>query len=80
MFPVAAYETEMRGDRVRAGQQAARDAGKTWGGSQKDRRHKVTDEQVQAIIEMKSRGEKVARIARTVSLSRLTVYRVLESN
>ena len=32
---VAAYETEMRGDRVRAGQQAARAAGKTWGGSKK---------------------------------------------
>ena len=36
------------------------------------------DDQVQAIISMKAKGEKVARIARTVSLSRLTIYRVLE--
>ena len=40
---------------------------------------KVTDEQVRAIIEMKARGEKISRIARTVSLSRLTIYRVLEN-
>lgn len=77
---VAAYETEIRGERVRAGQQAAKDAGKTWGGSRKGTRRKVTDEQVQAIINMKARGEKIARIARTVSLSRLTIYRVLESS
>ena len=75
---VAAYETEIRGERVRAGQQAARDAGKKWGGSQKGARRKVTAEQVKAIIDMKARGEKIARIARTVSLSRLTIYRVLD--
>ena len=75
---VAAYETEIRGERVKAGQAAARAAGKRWGGSQKGRRIKVTDEQVKAIISMKNSGEKVARIARTVSLSRLTIYRVLE--
>ena len=74
---MAAYETELRGERVRAGQQAARDAGKKWGGSKRGSRRKVTGEQVQAIIDMKARGEKIARIARTVSLSRLTIYRVL---
>ena len=76
---VAAYETEIRGERVKAGQAAARAAGKKWGGSHKGRRLKVTDEQVKAIISMKAQGEKVASIARTVSLSRLTIYRVLES-
>ena len=76
---VAAYETEVRGERVKAGQAAAKAAGKTWGGSQKGRLLKVTDEQVRAIIRMKAEGEKVARIARTVSLSRLTIYRVLEN-
>ena len=77
---VAAYETEIRGERVRAGQQAARAAGKKWGGSRKGRRVKVTDEKIRAIITMKARGEKIAWIARTVSLSRLTIYRVLESH
>ena len=75
---VAAYETEIRGERVKAGQAAARAAGKRWGGSEKGRRLKVTDEQVKAIIALKDSGEKIARIARTVSLSRLTIYRVLE--
>lgn len=75
---VAAYETEVRGERVKAGQAAARAAGKTWGGSKKGSRRKVTDEQVRIIIELKNRGEKIARIARTVSLSRLTIYRILE--
>jgi len=75
---VAAYETEVRGERVKAGQTAARAAGKRWGGSKKGRLLKVTDEQVQAIVAMKAKGEKISRIARTVSLSRLTIYRVLE--
>jgi DNA invertase Pin-like site-specific DNA recombinase len=35
---VAAYETEVRAERVLAGQAAARAAGKKWGGSQKGRR------------------------------------------
>jgi len=39
---------------------------------------KGTNEQVQAIIEMKTKGEKISKIARTVSLSRLTVCCVLE--
>ena len=77
---VAAYETEIRGERVRAGQQVARDAGKKWGGSKKGRRVKVTDEQVDVILSLKTQGAKIASIARTVSLSRLTVYRVLENN
>ncbi len=77
---VAAYETEIRGERVRAGQAAARAAGKKWGGCKKGRQVKVTDEKIQAIVSMKANGEKISRIARTVSLSRLTVYRVIENN
>lgn len=40
---VAAYETEIRGERVKAGQAAVQAAGKTWGGSLKGRRLKVAD-------------------------------------
>ena len=75
---MAAYETEVRGERVKAGQSAAKASGKKWGGSQKGRLLKVTGEQAMAIIKMKADGEKITRIARTVSLSRLTIYRVLE--
>jgi len=75
---VAAFETEIRGERVKAGQKAARDAGKRWGGSKKGRRIKTTQDQVSAIVKMKAEGMKIARIARTVSLTRLTIYRILE--
>ena len=75
---VAAYETEIRGERVKAGQVAARKAGKRWGGSRKGRRIKVREEQVQAILEMRGRGERISRIARTVCLSRLTIYRIVK--
>jgi len=74
---VAAYETEVRGERVRAGQAASRAAGKRWGGSRKGWRHKVNDQQVAAILKMKVDGEKVTKIAKTVSVTRGTVYRIV---
>lgn len=74
---VAAFETELRGERVRAGQQAAKAAGKTWGGSEKGRRYGVSDEQVEAIIKMKGEGEKISKIVRATGVSRSSVYRVL---
>ena len=77
---VAEYETEVRAERVKAGQQAARAKGKRWGGSKPGRHLKVTPEQVDAIIDMNGRGEKVTRIARITGLSRPTVYRVLRGS
>lgn len=74
---VAAYETEVRSERQRAGIEAAREAGKVWGGSEKGRLISVTPEQVDAVRKLKAEGVKVARIARTVGLSRPTVYRLL---
>ena len=74
---IAAFETELRGERVRAGQQASRAAGKRWGGSKPGWRYKVTDQQIKAILAMKSKGETVVNIAKTVNLSRGSVYRVL---
>jgi DNA invertase Pin-like site-specific DNA recombinase len=73
---VAAYETEVRAERVLAGQAAARAQGKSWGGSQKGRMIWVTDEQKAQVLAM--RGNKIAKIARTVGLSRPTIYRLLE--
>ena len=74
---VAAYETEVRSERVVAGQQAARAAGRTWGGSKLGRRLKVTAEQEATIRQQKSAGVGVTAIAREVGLSRPTVYSVL---
>jgi DNA invertase Pin-like site-specific DNA recombinase len=74
---VAEYETEVRGERVAAGQAVARKKGKKWGGSKKGWRWKVSDDQVTAIREMKAAGRKVAHVARVTGLSRPTIYRVL---
>ena len=73
---VSAYETEIRGERVQAGQAVAKQQGKTWGGSMKGRLLTVTKEQRKQVWSM--RGDKIARIARTVGLSRPTIYRLLE--
>ncbi len=75
---VAEYETEVRAERVAAGQAVARRNGKRWGGSKKGWRWKVTDDQITAIQELKAAGKAVAAIARVTGLSRPTVYRVLE--
>ena len=74
---VAEYENEVRRDRILAGQEVARRNGKSWGGSEKGWRWKVTDDQVNAIHEMKSAGKPITQIARVTGLSRPTIYRVL---
>ncbi len=76
---VAAYENEVRSERIIAGQAAARANGKTWGGSEKGRRVKVTDEQVRTIERMHADGESKAAMSRATGLSRPTVYAVLGS-
>jgi DNA invertase Pin-like site-specific DNA recombinase len=74
---VAEYETEVRAERVAAGQAVARRNGKKWGGSKKGWRWRVTDDQVAAIHDMRGRGKRIVHIARVTGLSRPTVYRVL---
>jgi DNA invertase Pin-like site-specific DNA recombinase len=77
MAGVAAYETEIRAERVTAGQAVARAKGKRWGGSKPGVRKKVTPTQVTAIHALKAQGAKVAAIAKALGLSRPTVYDVL---
>lgn len=74
---VAAYENEVRSERILAGQAAARAAGKTWGGSRKGRRLSVTDEQIAAVKRMNGHGETKAAMARATGLSRPTIYSIL---
>lgn len=76
---VAEYETEVRAERVLAGQKVAQKNGKKWGGSDKGWHWKVTDDQLAAINEMRSSGKPVAQIARITGLSRPTIYQVLRS-
>ncbi len=75
---VAAYETEVRAERILAGQAAARLRGVRWGGSALGRRIKVTIEQISLIRRMKSEGHEIASIARGTGLSRPTIYRILD--
>jgi DNA invertase Pin-like site-specific DNA recombinase len=79
---VAAYETEMRGERVLAGQAVAKDNGQTWGGAQSSKpgvRKKVSELQESLIRKMKADGESIVAIAKAVGLSRPTIYSVLDS-
>ena len=75
---VAEYESEVRGERVAAGQAVARRKGKKWGGSKAGWRWKVMDEQVVAIHELRAAGKPIAHVARITGLSRPTIYRVLK--
>jgi len=74
---VAAFETEVRGERVRAGILAARAKGKKWGGWQLGKRRKVTPYLIARVKELTLRKITVAEIARLLHLSRPTVYTIL---
>lgn len=74
---VAQYETEVRAERVRAGQAVAHSRGVRWGGSKPGVRKVVTDAQLRAVQSMKAGGETVAAIARGVGLSRPTIYSII---
>lgn len=76
---VAAYENEVRAERIVAGQSAARAAGKRWGGSKPGRRLSVTEEQLEAVQRLKQEGRAIAAIARATGISRPTVYQILSS-
>jgi len=76
---VSQYETEVRAERVAAGQAVARAKGKRWGGSVKGRMLKVKPEQVALIRRMKSEGAAITAIAKGTGLTRPTVYHYLKT-
>ena len=77
---VAQYETEVRAERVAAGQAKARANGVRWGGSKPGKRKKVTPTPTKMIRRMKQEGEPITCIAKAVGLSRPTVYDVLKED
>jgi DNA invertase Pin-like site-specific DNA recombinase len=77
---VAQFETEVRAERVLAGQATARKEGKRWGGSVKGKRKKVSLEQEKAIHQLHKDKTPIARIAKAVGLSRPTIYDVLAAS
>jgi DNA invertase Pin-like site-specific DNA recombinase len=74
---VAAYETEVRAERILAGQAAARTRGARCGGSRPRHRLSVTAEQIACIHRPRSEGKGIAVIDGSTGLSRPTVYRIL---
>ena len=76
---IAQFETELRGERVMAGQDAARAAGKRWGGSKPGTPKKVTPTVARIIRQLHAEDAPITEIARTVKLSRPTVYSVLNA-
>jgi DNA invertase Pin-like site-specific DNA recombinase len=74
---VAAYETEVRKERQLAGIAKAKAEGKSWGGRKAGTRVKVTEEKETVIRQLHDKGYSIASIARTVGLTRKTIYRAL---
>lgn len=74
---VAAYENEVRGERIRAGQAAARARGKRWGGSVAGSRKTVTRDQEEVALRLHAEGKPITRIANVLGVSRPTVYSIL---
>jgi DNA invertase Pin-like site-specific DNA recombinase len=76
---VAQYETEVRAERVKAGQASARKEGKRWGGSKPGVRKQVTDVQLRTVRRMLQAKETITDISRAVGLSRPTIYGIVRS-
>jgi len=76
---VAQFETELRAERVRAGQAAAKAAGKSIGGRKTGTRITLTVEKESAVRRLHKAGTSVSEIARTLQLSRPTVYKALQA-
>jgi DNA invertase Pin-like site-specific DNA recombinase len=74
---IAQFETELRAERVMAGQAAAKAAGKSIGGRKAGTRVRLSLEKERAAKRLFKSGTPVSEIARTLQLSRPTVYRAL---
>lgn len=74
---VAQFETEVRRERQMAGIAAAKAAGKKIGGGKPGRRVRVSVEKEEAIKHLHAAGEPIKRIAKSVGLTRQTIYCVL---
>ncbi len=77
---VASFETEIRGERVKAGQQAAKARGKRWGGSKKGVRKRKTVEKIKSILALRKQGIRITEIGRAVGLSTPTIYSIIKAD
>jgi DNA invertase Pin-like site-specific DNA recombinase len=76
---IAEFESEVRAERVRAGQAAAKAAGKSIGGRKTGTRVRLTLEKEKAVKQLHRGGTSISEIARTLQLSRPTVYKAIST-
>ena len=76
---VASYETEIRAERVKAGQMAAKARGKKWGGSKKGKRKRKTEDKVRSVVALLDQGLPKAQIANATRMSLPTVYSIMKA-
>lgn len=74
---IAQFDNEVRTERVRIGQDRAKEQGKTWGGKNKGERSGRIASIEKDIRTLHHAGQSISQIARTVGCSRPTVYSVL---
>jgi DNA invertase Pin-like site-specific DNA recombinase len=77
---LAQFETEVRSERQAAGIAAAREAGKTWGGRKEGTVTQDVAAKAESVRKLHKAGESVSSIARSVGLSRPTIYAVLNGS
>lgn len=77
MASVAEFETELRGERVAAGQALAKKNGKRWGGSRKGWT-KLSAKKIDAILKLSKSGASKRSIAENLSLSWPTVNNIIK--
>jgi len=75
---VAAYETEVRAERVKAGQAAAKARGRKWGGSKRGVRKGKTAAKVKSVLALVEQHLSKAEISRVVGISIPTINSILE--
>jgi DNA invertase Pin-like site-specific DNA recombinase len=77
---VAAYEREVRAERILAGRAAARERGVHQGGAMRGLQIEVTVEPIMAIRRLRSERGAVSAIVRSAGLTRPTDYHILSED
>jgi len=77
---LAQFETEVRSERQAAGIAAAREAGKTWGGRKEGTVTQDVAAKAESVRKLHKAGESVSSIARSVGLSRPTIYALIRGS
>ena len=72
---IAEFESELKSERILAGQAAAKAAGRKWGGSKPGIRG-ITEDQLRQVAKLRSEGLGPTQISRACGIHRSSVYRL----